>query len=66
VPPPFHNSTREIEFWKGFADALPSEEHRLLFMKMLDDCHKYAKALNAKGEPFPSEAVLMAGPIFTA
>lgn len=52
--------TKEIESWKGFADALSSEEHKHLFMKTLNDCRKYAKGINAKGQPFPSEAVIMA------
>jgi hypothetical protein len=26
---------------------------------MLSDCYKYANAVNAKGEPFPSEPLLM-------
>jgi hypothetical protein len=26
---------------------------------MLNDCHRYSNAINAKGEPFPSEALLM-------
>ena len=51
--------TKEIESWKGFADCLPPEEDRKVFMKMLNDCYKYAKAINAKGQPFPSEPVIM-------
>ena len=27
---------------------------------MLEDCKKYADAVNAKGEPFPTESLLMA------
>ena len=27
---------------------------------MLNDCYKYAAAINAKGEPFPAEPLLMA------
>jgi hypothetical protein len=27
---------------------------------MLNDCYKYAIAANAKGEPFPSEPLIMA------
>ena len=27
---------------------------------MLTDCYKYAAAINAKGEPFPAEPLLMA------
>ena len=51
--------TKEIESWKGFADSLPAED-RKTFMKMLNDCYKYAKAINAKAQPFPAEAVIMA------
>jgi hypothetical protein len=29
-------------------------------MKMLNECYKYASAVNAKGEPFPSEPLIMA------
>ncbi len=49
---------REIESWKGFADMLCSAD-RGLFLQMLNDCHRYSNAINAKGEPFPSEALLM-------
>lgn len=49
---------REIESWKGFADSL-REEDRKLFTTMLANCHIYAAAINAKGEPFPAEALLM-------
>ena len=49
---------REIESWKGFADTLYSEDRRL-FLQMLNDCHRYSNAINAKGEPFPAEALLM-------
>jgi hypothetical protein len=51
--------TKEIESWKGFADSLKSEKHRQLFNKMLNDCYKYAIAINAKGEPFPTEPLIM-------
>jgi hypothetical protein len=27
---------------------------------MLNDCYKYAAAINANGEPFPAEPLLMA------
>ncbi|PWU78722.1 MAG: hypothetical protein DLM72_20970 [Candidatus Nitrosopolaris wilkensis] len=55
--------TKEIESWKGFADSLSAEEDRKTFMKMLNECYKYAKAINAKAQPFPSEP----GPVvFTA
>ena len=51
--------TREIESWRGFADSLRAED-RELFKKMLGDCYRYSEAVNAKGEPFPAEALLMA------
>ncbi len=44
--------TKEIESWKGFADTLPTED-RKTFTKMLNDCYKYAKAINAKAQPCP-------------
>jgi hypothetical protein len=50
---------QEIESWKGFADMLCSEDRRL-FLQMLNDCHRYRNAINAKGEAFPAEALLMA------
>lgn len=51
--------TKEIESWKGFADSLPAED-RKTFIKILNDCYKHAKAINAKAQPFPSEPVIMA------
>jgi hypothetical protein len=51
--------TKEVESWIGFVEGLP-EEDRKTFMKMLNDCYKYAKAINAKGRPFPTEALIMA------
>ncbi len=51
--------TKEIESWKGFADRL-SDKDREIFIKMLNDCYKYSKAINAKGRPFPTEPVIMA------
>jgi len=51
--------TKEIESWKGFADSLKSERDRQLFNKMLNDCYKYATAINAKGEHFPTEPLIM-------
>jgi hypothetical protein len=52
--------TKEIESWKSFVDNLPSKEDRELFEKMLNDCYKYAAAINAKGKPFPAEPLIMA------
>ena len=52
--------TKEIESWKGFVESLPTEEDRKTFMKMLNHCCSYAKAINAKARPFPSEPLIMA------
>ena len=52
--------TKEIDSWKGFANSLSYSNDKELFMKMLNDCYKYASAVNAKGEPFPSEPLIMA------
>ena len=52
--------TKEIESWKAFADSLSSKENRELFKTMLNDCYKYSAAINAKGEPFPAEPLIMA------
>ena len=57
--------TKEIESWKGFADSLKSEEDRKLFLKMLNDCQKYAVAINAKETPFPTEPLIMGSFIIT-
>jgi hypothetical protein len=49
----------EIESWTSFVDNLSSkEEDRDLFKGMLKDCYKYAAAINAKSEPFPTEPFL--------
>ena len=52
--------TKEIESWKGFAESLKSEEDKNLFLTMLNDCQKYAFAINAKETPFPTEPLIMA------
>ena len=52
--------TKEIESWKSFVVSLSSSEDRDLFSDMLNDCYKYATAINAKGEPFPTEPLIMA------
>ena len=51
---------KEIESWRGFADSLKSEEDKKLLLKMLNDCQKYALAINAKETPFPTESLIMA------
>jgi hypothetical protein len=52
--------TKEIETWRGFAESLKSGEDKKIFLKMLNDCQKYALAINAKVTPFPAESLIMA------
>jgi len=51
--------TKEIESWKGFAERLPDIDTKV-FMKMLNDCYKCSKAINAKTRPFPTKPLIMA------
>ena len=51
--------TKEIESWRVFADSLKSEEDKKLFLEMLEKCQKYSLAINAKGNPFPTEPLIM-------
>ena len=44
--------------WKGYADALRQEDKEA-FLTMIEKCYAHAAAINAKGEPFPNEALLM-------
>ena len=52
--------TKEIESWKGFVNDLKSEDDKKLFLEMLEKCQKYSLAINAKGNPFPTEPLIMA------
>ena len=49
---------REIEAWKGFSDGLRAEDQKV-FEQMLKQCYKHIKAINVKGEAFPTESILM-------
>ena len=51
--------TKLQEQWKGYADALRQEDKEA-FLTMIEKCYAHAAAINAKGEPFPNEALLMA------
>jgi hypothetical protein len=51
--------TKEIESWRSFVASLNSEEYREIFNKMLSDCYMYANAVNAKGESFRCDSLLM-------
>jgi hypothetical protein len=46
------------EQWKGYVDALRQEDKEA-FLTMIEKCYAHAAAINAKGEPFPNEAMLM-------
>jgi hypothetical protein len=50
--------TKLIASWEGYAETLRGE-NRDLFKKMLKECYQYSQAINAKGEPFADEALLM-------
>ena len=50
---------QEIETWKGFADTLHGED-RSLFLQMLEQCYRYERAINSKGEYYSAESFLMA------
>jgi hypothetical protein len=50
--------TQIIKSYEGYADVLRGQE-RKEFEEMLRLCYKYAESINAKGEPFPEEAVIM-------
>jgi len=52
--------TKEIESWRSFVDSLSSKDDRDSFKDMLNDCYKYSAAINARGEPFPAEPLIMA------
>ena len=50
--------TKLQQQWKGYADALRQED-REAFFTMTEKCYAHAAAINAKGEPFQNEALLM-------
>ena len=52
--------TKEIETWSGFIEKLPSEDDKVIMTKLLNDCYKYAVAINSHDQSFPTEPVIMA------
>lgn len=50
---------KEIQSWEGFAYSVPAGQDRKAFMKMINDCYKYVKAINYKEQPFPTEPVVI-------
>ena len=51
--------TQIIKSYEGYADMLRGQDRRE-FEEMLRLYYRYAESINAKGEPFPEEAVIMA------
>jgi len=49
---------KEIESWRAFSDSLRAEDKKL-FDKMLRQCYRYIKAINSKGEQYPTTSVMM-------
>lgn len=49
---------KEIESWKIFGENL-REKDRVMFAKMIRDCYKYIRAINAKGQSYSTESLLM-------
>lgn len=49
------------ETWKGFVDKLPSDHDKAVFTKMLNDCYKYAVAINnqVQEHPFTTESLII-------
>ena len=50
--------SKEIESWKAFGDSLRKED-REIFDKMIKQCYRHIKAINAKGEPYTTESMMM-------
>jgi hypothetical protein len=49
----------EIDRWKGFREALASEEEREAFDELMDMCRNYASAGSCATNPIISEPMLM-------
>jgi hypothetical protein len=49
---------RELEGWEGFASVL-KEKDRELFNQMLKSAYKYSGSIEAKGEIYSTQSLLM-------
>ena len=49
---------RELEKWKTYSDVLRKTD-RDLFNEMLQSAYKYSDSINAKGENYANESLLM-------
>ena len=50
--------TKLQEQWREYANALRQEDKEA-FLTMIEKCYAHAAAINAKGEPFPNETLLL-------
>ena len=50
--------SKEIESWKAFGDSLRAED-KVIFNKMIKQCYRHIKAINAKGEAYTTPSMLM-------
>ena len=50
--------SKEIESWKAFGDSLRAED-KVIFNKMIKQCYRHIKAINAKGESYTTPSMLM-------
>jgi hypothetical protein len=53
--------TREIETWRDFIEKLSSDEDKVVFTKLLNDCYKYSVAINSQAQthPFLTESLIL-------
>lgn len=49
---------KEIETWKSYANCLRKKD-RELFEQMLKSCYKHSSSINAKGEDYSTESLLI-------
>ncbi|NND86141.1 MAG: hypothetical protein HKM23_02185 [Nitrosopumilus sp.] len=49
---------KEIRSWKSFGDGLRLED-RKIFNNMIRQCYKYLESINAKGEPYTTESLML-------
>ena len=49
---------REIDKWNNFSSVL-RKHNREMFKEMLQSSYKYSNAINAKGEQFSTESLIM-------
>ena len=49
---------KEIQSWNAFGDCLRKED-RETFNKMTQQCYRHIKSINAKGEPYITESLMM-------